>query len=425
MPDIHLPPGLRYSCIQCGDCCRTLEVTMTEPEHERLAEHDWAATLADYRHDRYLRRIRRGRGRQRWRLRPLKTGACRFLTDDNLCRVHAVLGYDAKPFAGRLFPFTFSVTPAGVFVGCRFNCPAVVRGEGLPLEEQRRDIERLYREYARVYEPRREPDRVRFFGRFGLGWRDILRIEDQLRAFLLLHDLPIPLRLLACRALVRQFVSGSLSTGRDARVGADPDAILRTLAGSAGSVPAPGPMERVFFRLLAAAFLGAELPSFREMPFTRRLGVRLGRVLGRFCDALGARKMPLPGTGNAVPLRDVAKVDTREIDETSTAMLERYFVGKLSSQSFFGLSFFGRSFAEGIEFLACTHAVLLRVAAAHAVAAGRHAPNADDVEYAIRQIDFGYNYLGTFGGLTERLRSIFFWHWETPEKLLAPLLPAD
>jgi hypothetical protein len=182
---------------------------------------------------------------------------------------------------------------------------------------------------------------------------------------------------------------------------------------------------RVFFRILTAGFLGAVLPSFRELPLYRRVGVRLGRVLGRFCDALGARKMPLPGTGLAVPLRDIARVDTRELDATSTAMLERYFVGKLSSQSFFGLSFFGRSFAEGIDFLACTCAVLMRVAAGHAIASGRNELGADDTEYAIRQVDYGYNYLGTFGGLTERMRSIFFWHWETPEKLLAPLLPVE
>ncbi|MFW6161824.1 MAG: YkgJ family cysteine cluster protein, partial [Planctomycetota bacterium] len=114
MPDLLLPPGIRYVCIRCGACCRSLEVTLTEAEHERLAAHDWSAEQPDYAPDRYFARLRGARGKQAWRLRPLPSGACRFLTDEGLCRVHAALGYQAKPFAGRLFPFTFTVTPVGV-----------------------------------------------------------------------------------------------------------------------------------------------------------------------------------------------------------------------------------------------------------------------------------------------------------------------
>ncbi|NQT85935.1 YkgJ family cysteine cluster protein [bacterium] len=423
MPDLHLPPGLRYSCIQCGECCRTLEVTLTDDEHGRLAEHDWQEGLPDYEHDRYMAPMPPTRGRQTWRLRPLATGACRFLADDDLCRVHAELGYGGKPFAGRLFPFTFCPTPVGVFVGVRFNCPAVVRGEGMPLEEQRRDIARLYKEYARVYSPPRAPEQVQFFGRMALGWRDVLRIEDQLRAFLLMTDLPFPMRLLACRRLTRRLVGASLASDADAKIGADPDAVLSELALTVSKIRRPGPTERVLLRLLSAAFLGAVLPSFRELPFHRRLGVRLGRLLGRARDAVGMGRLPLPGTGASAPLRDIARVDVCNLDAASTDMLTRYFVTKLSSQSFFGLSFFGRSFAEGIDFLACTYGVLMRAAAGHAILAGRTAVTDDDVEYAIRQVDYGFNYLGEFGGFSERIRSILFWQWGTPEKVLASLLP--
>jgi len=422
MPDLHLPPGLRYSCIQCGDCCRSLEVTLTDVEHERLAGHDWTATQPDYTHDRTIAR-HHARGKQTWRLRPLPNGACRFLTDDGLCRVHAEMGYEAKPFAGRLFPFTFVPTPVGVFVGVRFNCPAVVRGIGTPLEEQRRDMERLYKEYARVYAPSRAPDPVQFFGRMALGWRDVLRIEDQLRAFLLMDDLPFAMRLLACRRLTHGIVRASLASERDAKIGADPDAVLAGLASTAGTIRSPGPTERAMLRLLTSAFLGAVLPSFRELPFHRKLGVRVDRLVGRFRDTLGLGRLRLPGVDARVALRDIARVDARNLDAASTDMLARYFATKLASQSFFGLAFFGRSFAEGIDFLACTYGVLLRVAAAHAVAAGRDAVADDDVEYAIRRIDYGFNYLGDFGGLTERMRSILFWQWGTAEKILASLLP--
>ena len=106
---------------------------MTEPEHARLVAHDWSRGIEGYSPERVFARVRRARGRQTWRLRPHPGGSCRFLGADNLCQVHSALGFAAKPFAGRLYPFTFVITPVGAFIGVRFACPAVVRGEGPPL----------------------------------------------------------------------------------------------------------------------------------------------------------------------------------------------------------------------------------------------------------------------------------------------------
>ena len=162
MPRLILPPGIRYECIRCGRCCRTLEVTLTEAEHAALAGHAWAAESPELTPRRLYARIRRPRGKQTWRLRPEPGGACRLLTEDGLCRVHAELGLAAKPYAGRLFPFTFVRTPVGTYVGVRFNCPAVVRGIGPPLEERRGDLRRLLDEYVRTYAPPAAERRVRF-----------------------------------------------------------------------------------------------------------------------------------------------------------------------------------------------------------------------------------------------------------------------
>jgi len=420
MPELHLPPGVRYTCIRCGECCRSLEVTLTEREHERLAARDWSREVADYSPERFFARLRRPRGSHVWRLRPHPGGGCRFLGDDNLCRVHAALGMSAKPFAGRVFPFTFTVTPVGVFVACRFNCPAVARGKGPPLEEQRRGIEQLFKEYQRTYSPPTEPERVRFFGRFELAWPDILRMEDQLLAFLLLPDLDMPRRLLACCRLVRRFV-GQAVTQEEGRVGADPDAIVAELRRGVAESPVPSAIERVLMRLLVGSFVGATLPSVRELPAVRRAATRLGNLGQRLRLAVGRGRLGLPGIGEAVPFRDMCSVDRAAIDAASTAMLERYFVAKIASQSFFGGACFGRSFAEGVEFLATAYGVILWLAAAHAAAAGRRSLAADDVEYGVRQVDYAYNYLGAFGGMSERARAAIFWHWGTVEKILAGL----
>jgi hypothetical protein len=327
----------------------------------------------------------------------------------------------AKPFAGRVFPFTFTVTPVGVFVGCRFNCPAVARGKGPELQEQRRGIEHLFKEYTRTYNPPTEPERVRFFGRFELSWPDVLRIEDQLLAFLLMADLDVPRRLLACRRLVRRFVAQAVQKRDDRRVGVDPDAILADVRGPLSERLRPSATERTLMRLLVGAFVGATLPSYWELPASRRAVVRLANLRRRFRMALGRGHIRLPWIDQSVPLAEIASIDLAAVDATSTAMLQRYFAAKIGSQSFFGGPFFGRTFAEGFDFLAAAYSAIVSLAAAHALAASRRRLAADDVEYGIRQVDYAYNYMGAFSGGAERMRAILFWHWETAEKLLAAL----
>ena len=408
MAKLHLPPGIRYECIQCGRCCRSLEVLLTDAEHERLTAHDWSGRVPDYSPERFF-------------ARPQRTGACRFLSDAGLCEVHATLGLAAKPFAGRLFPFTFLSTPVGAFVGVRFNCPAVIRGVGPAVETRRGDLQRLFNEYESVYSPPRAPERVRFLGRHALAWPDVLRVEDQLVAFLHERDLDVPRRLLACRRLVRRLAGDAVRRGEEGEVGADPEAILAALRRGVGRVRGLSFIERGMVRLLVATFLGAALPSFRELSRWGRLGVRFGNVARRFRLALGRGRVRLPDVDAAVPVRQVGRVGPSRLDAASAAMLERYLATKIATQGFFGLSFFGRSFAEGLDFLASATGAIAWLAAAHAVAAGRPQATAADVEYGIFHVDFGYNYLGAFGGTLDRVRTLVFWHWATPERLLAAL----
>lgn len=427
MPDLFLPPGVRYNCLRCGLCCRSLEVTLTDAERERLVAT--GGTPVPPRSggtgilpvtERLFARLRGAHGKQAWRLRPKPDGCCPFLGDDNLCRVHARLGYSAKPFAGRVFPFQFVVTPVGVFVGCRFDCPAAVRGEGEELEKQRGAIRRLYDEYARTYDPPTEEEPVRFFARYKLSWRDLLRMEDQLVAFLLVSEIDVPRRLVACLRLVRRFVGLAVRRRQDDRLGADPDAVLQSVRGGVEG-KRPGVLERLFVRLVIAAFVSATPHYYRELSFFRRLRMRFGNLWRRLKMALGLGRVRLPGIEQPVRLRKVASLDVRALDDASTAMLQRYFVAKVASQQFFGRACFGRGFAQGFEFLALACVAILWLAAAHALASGRREVQPPDVEYGIRQVDHGYNYLGELGGFSACMRAALLWHWGTAEKALIGL----
>ena len=183
----------------------------------------------------------------------------------------------------------------------------------------------------------------------------------------------------------------------------------------------PSWMERLLLRLVTAAFAGATPHSYREQPFFRRLAIRLGNLARRLKMALGVGRVRLPGIGQPIRLRKVGSVDVAALDAASTDMLQRYFVAKVSSQQFFGLACFGRSFAAGFEFLAMACAAILWLASAHALASDRREVQPPDIEYGIRQVDHGYNYLGELGGLSARMRAALLWHWGTAEKGLAGL----
>lgn len=60
---------------------------------------------------------------------------CVFLSEQRLCSIHAELGAPAKPVTCRQYPFQFTRTPDGLFVGASFFCTAIRENQGRPLIE--------------------------------------------------------------------------------------------------------------------------------------------------------------------------------------------------------------------------------------------------------------------------------------------------
>src|SRR5690606_24846227 len=98
---IHLPVFQKFDCHSCGYCCRNLVVNVTDDERRKILDAGWAeripgeAMFIPYRF----------RGRKLHRLAHRADGACVFLGEDGLCRLHAETGVYIKPLACRLYPF--------------------------------------------------------------------------------------------------------------------------------------------------------------------------------------------------------------------------------------------------------------------------------------------------------------------------------
>jgi Fe-S-cluster containining protein len=127
---LRLDPDQRFSCSQCGRCCRGFDVVVSTAEVEFYRRKDAAAWF-------------RGDGRDSadpfepiadlpglHRIRKRSDGACGFLSDANRCRIHETLGAAKKPLTCRLFPYSFHPTADGIVVKASFGCPTIVANTG-------------------------------------------------------------------------------------------------------------------------------------------------------------------------------------------------------------------------------------------------------------------------------------------------------
>ncbi|MBZ0186797.1 MAG: hypothetical protein K8F91_11165 [Candidatus Obscuribacterales bacterium] len=71
-------------------------------------------------------------------------GKCTFLTETNQCALHERFGQKTKPSMCRLFPYTFTATPGGVFASVSFASSAVIFNQGDLLSEKEEDLRQQY-----------------------------------------------------------------------------------------------------------------------------------------------------------------------------------------------------------------------------------------------------------------------------------------
>ena len=140
----------RFTCRQCGLCCRGAAVVVTAAEVER-----YRATGAA--------RWYEGGGEPfepaphgHFTIRMREDGACGFLSARDTCRIHEEMGAAAKPLACRVFPFRFHPVEGRPLVTASASCPTIVVNAGEPLAAQARSIAALRAEWARAFP---EPDR--------------------------------------------------------------------------------------------------------------------------------------------------------------------------------------------------------------------------------------------------------------------------
>jgi lysine-N-methylase len=373
-----------YRCTSCGDCCRGWAVPLEDGEADRFRQQ--AATLVPA--DRLRGAV--GRDKQAGRMIDTLVGGgrqCVALAEDQLCRVHATFGAEAKPRACRIFPFTFVATPSAVRVGLSFACPAVIDAEGPRLEEQRGEIEALFASAV---------DDSRYLLHVGaevtlapgraVAWADAERLLGEMLAAL--GDTTRPLVERVCHAGAdAALVQAGLEEGRDfaaalAHAQAERE---RLIAEVLAEEPSIDRLSRALFRTLLKS----------TEPGRHTAG---GRVGGALAALLGTRvvKLQVPASVSPTHSTDEIEVAWKDVEAVrpglgpdGEALLTRWLSNAIASCTFFGDAAFGLGLAAGLDLLVMSAAVAAFLARAHAAANRRTAVTLDDAKRGLRQLDSG------------------------------------
>ena len=197
---LELPTIQNWNCHNCSGCCRQHGIHITDADKERIERQNW--TAADgVPADRPVF-VRMGRWPQKpwWRLAHQPDGACVFLNEQGLCRIHAKFGEEAKPLACRIYPYAFHPAGKNVVVSLRFSCPSVVANAGRPVTAQRGDLKELASLVVPPNVSQARPPLISPGSR--VEWADFQRFVAMLDGLLATTDEPVLSRLVVGLAVV-------------------------------------------------------------------------------------------------------------------------------------------------------------------------------------------------------------------------------
>ena len=389
-PKLDLPTLQNWSCHNCGGCCRQHEIEITAEERQRIEQQGWQADQLAGHAGPVVESLPARGGVARWRLAHRSDGACVFLDERGLCRIHARFGEPAKPLACRVYPFAFHPAGDRVVLGFRFSCPSVVSNRGATPAAQRGDLTALYdlvvpNNAGTIAAPAFRPG-------LALSWNDVRELGGELDRLLTRPAVPLPLRLLWCLGTLDLLNARSDQELAGARwrpaVAEAASAVIAELPEMPPTLLSPTGMARRMFRLLVAQY--ARRDTFAEVSAGWRYRWRLFRSIVRF--TWGAGKIPVLQAGfESVPFAVVER-PFGPWPAPADELLTRYLRVKIESLHYCGRACYDLPVRQGFANLALAVAATCYLARWLAAGAGRREWNAEDFERALAAVDHHHAY---------------------------------
>jgi len=333
---LHIPEGINFDCTGCGNCCFSWPVPLTDDDLKRICSLEISGAQKEAVH--LIKTGTEGSVGQRAFTSALgkrHDGKCQFLSPDNRCEIHASFGEEAKPSMCRLFPYTFTSTPNGVYAAASFASTGVLLNSGRPLSEQTQHLARTYELFRQLYSDL-NPD-----------WTNLQLIDGQPLTF----DDYLEIEAAILAALGRAGDANEVSVQERA------DKLLVGVARQAvrsvnqkrdfDKIPGLQTKPRTVDSLLINALLSAYFPAdvYRENACEIDTALLAGnlvappdKVLARF-------------EGKSISYGDLNHYTLGRLDERSENLLLRFAYLKVFSKLYFGPGFAGLSLIAGLNHL--------------------------------------------------------------------------
>lgn len=387
----------RYSCHGCGNCCRDFTVQLRDDDLRRLREQRWEERLGmpvtvEFRGQSYLR--------QR------DDGGCVFWMPDGRCRIHAEFGFEEKPIACQLFPFSIVPGERDAVAGVNFACGSVLENKGAALGTHKAELLRM---------AQRAPETVEAASPVALseglvaepGELDALvaGIDSYLRR----RDVPLVLRLDGLAWLSQSLMQARLAGVRGERFGELVGTLVGALPDELAHLPIGPPSAGQRKLLRQAIFARTEDPKIRGMAEQGRWKTALGQFLRsrRWAKAKGL--VPRVGLGwpdgiGFAAVDRVAPLGASPDLDVMDELLGRYIRASLYGRRVWGPGYYGWPATLGLAAHVLNIACVGWLARLHAAGNGADIPGIADLRAALSRVDRISGRAPWIGSAGERLR---------------------
>jgi len=412
-----LPTLQNWSCHNCSGCCRQHLIEITEEERQRIVGQKWSSQDGLPSDRPPLVWFAGPPWRKRYRLAHQDDGACVFLNEKGLCRIHAKFGEEAKPLPCRIYPYAFHPAGKKLAVGLRFSCPSVVANRGKPVSQQGADLTQIARAVVPAGYEKTPPPRITSSEK--VDWPDVFRLLRALDASFAEAEIPVTIKLLRTLFWINLVDRSTFDKLQGSRL----DDFLQLITKAAkseitedlSSLGEPGRIGRMQFRLLVAQYSRKDTIAERDAGWQFRW--KLFRAGMRFAR----------GTGNIPPLQDAFRevpFDALEkpfggLPADAEEIFSRYFRVKIQGLHFCGPAYYHVSLVEGFRSLALIYPSILWLARWLAAGDNRNKLEIDDITTAMTIADHHHGYSPAFGQRNFRRRVRILAQFGEIEKLCA------
>lgn len=439
--ELQLPVIQNWSCHNCGGCCREHLIEITEEEKRRIEKQAWSESDGIPAGRPVVQPISKGR----YRLAHQDDGACVFLDENGLCRIHARFGEPAKPLACRVYPYAFHPSGDNITVSLRFSCPSVVQNLGQRVVDQRDVLRQVAQEIIPKAWKAANPPAIH--GDQQLDWKDFRRFLTAFDEAFTDDSVDFATQLMRVLSWLELVEQSRFDTVRGGKLQdylnlvtlaarrAQPDSQLPLLK--------PSGMGRLMFRQLVAQLLRHDTEATAQSGKATRLrlladGLKFTMGRGRiprlpdppsvvkvfgYHDGHAPEHADSAGDTDAGNSRadktrprfsDVEAAFGGRCPEVDRLMV-RYFRVKIQGLHFCGPANFQLNLLDGFRSLALMYPAALWVARIRAVSQRRQRLTLEDVQAALATVDHNYAYSPALGlrSSMKRLRMLGQMHQVT------------